>query len=79
MKLKHFNTFLQLRLLLCEPRCSYQTKPLVIVLPQDPQLAWDKGDYGGLESIRLPPDFVWVPDIVLYNNADGKYEVRACF
>jgi len=42
---------------------------------QDPQLAWDKGDYGGLESIRLPPDFVWVPDIVLYNNADGKYEV----
>merc|ERR1712136_139853 len=41
----------------------------------DGQLAWDKGDYGGIEAIRLPPDFVWVPDIVLYNNADGKYEV----
>ena len=42
---------------------------------QDPQLAWEKGEYGGVESIRLPPDLVWVPDIVLYNNADGKYEV----
>ena len=25
---------------------------------------------------RLPPDKVWKPDIVLFNNADGNYEVR---
>ena len=26
--------------------------------------------------LRLPPDKVWKPDIVLFNNADGNYEVR---
>ncbi|KAL8602746.1 hypothetical protein ACOMHN_053147 [Nucella lapillus] len=31
--------------------------------------------YGDIESIRIKPDSVWVPDIVLFNNADGNYEV----
>ena len=42
---------------------------------QDYQLGWDPGEYGGLSSIRVPSDMVWVPDLVLYNNADGKFEV----
>uniref|UniRef100_A0A915EV32 Neurotransmitter-gated ion-channel ligand-binding domain-containing protein n=1 Tax=Ditylenchus dipsaci TaxID=166011 RepID=A0A915EV32_9BILA len=36
---------------------------------------WNPADYGGLESMRVPQERVWVPDIVLYNNADGNYEV----
>ena len=48
------------------------------MLWKDPQLAWNKADYGGITSIRLPPELVWTPDIVLYNNADGKYEVSYC-
>ncbi|KAE9418013.1 hypothetical protein Angca_007400, partial [Angiostrongylus cantonensis] len=28
-----------------------------------------------LETIRVPPDKVWLPDIVLFNNADGNYLV----
>ncbi|KAH9376505.1 hypothetical protein HPB48_006590 [Haemaphysalis longicornis] len=42
----------------------------------DYQLKWDEADYGGIAVLRLPPDKVWKPDIVLFNNADGNYEVR---
>ncbi|XP_035226033.1 acetylcholine receptor subunit beta-like 1 [Stegodyphus dumicola] len=42
----------------------------------DYQLVWDPADYGGINVLRLPPDKVWKPDIVLFNNADGNYEVR---
>jgi len=36
----------------------------------DYQLQWDEADYGGIGVLRLPPDKVWKPDIVLFN----KYE-----
>ncbi|KAJ8680424.1 hypothetical protein QAD02_016211 [Eretmocerus hayati] len=42
----------------------------------DYQLQWDEADYGGIAVLRLPPDKVWKPDVVLFNNADGNYEVR---
>ncbi|GFR29877.1 acetylcholine receptor subunit beta-like 1 [Trichonephila clavata] len=34
----------------------------------DYQLVWDPADYGGINVLRLPPDKVWKPDIVLFNN-----------
>ena len=34
---------------------------------QDYQLKWDVADYGGINVLRLPPDRVWKPDIVLFN------------
>ena len=42
----------------------------------DYQLKWEPAHYGGIDVIRLPPDKVWRPDIVLFNNADGNYEAR---
>lgn len=33
----------------------------------DYQLQWDEADYGGIAVLRLPPDKVWKPDIVLFN------------
>ncbi|KAH9424827.1 Neurotransmitter-gated ion-channel transmembrane region [Dermatophagoides pteronyssinus] len=42
----------------------------------DYQLTWDPADYGGITVLQLPPDKIWKPDIVLFNNADGNYEVR---
>ncbi|CAL4073180.1 unnamed protein product, partial [Meganyctiphanes norvegica] len=36
----------------------------------DELLKWDPADYNGLETIRLPCDRLWLPDVVLYNNAD---------
>ncbi|GFS24689.1 non-alpha nicotinic acetylcholine receptor subunit [Elysia marginata] len=41
----------------------------------DYQLSWDPFQYGNIGSFRIKPDKVWVPDFVLFNNADGNYEV----
>lgn len=36
----------------------------------DALLRWNPKDFGGVEMIRIPCDKIWLPDIVLYNNAD---------
>ncbi|CAG5135078.1 unnamed protein product, partial [Candidula unifasciata] len=41
----------------------------------DYQLQWNSSDYGGIEQIKVDHASVWVPDIVLFNNADGNFEV----
>ncbi|XP_055981588.1 neuronal acetylcholine receptor subunit alpha-9 [Sorex fumeus] len=38
----------------------------------DAYLTWDREQYDGLDSIRIPSDLVWRPDIVLYNKADDE-------
>lgn len=47
----------------------------------DEYLVWDPADYGNLTKLRIPCDKIWLPDIVLYNNADdytrGYYQSRA--
>ncbi|XP_007890205.1 neuronal acetylcholine receptor subunit beta-3a isoform X2 [Callorhinchus milii] len=40
----------------------------------DYKLAWDPDDYGGINAIRVPSESIWLPDIVLYENADGRFE-----
>uniref|UniRef100_A0A4W5QGV5 Cholinergic receptor, nicotinic, beta 5b n=1 Tax=Hucho hucho TaxID=62062 RepID=A0A4W5QGV5_9TELE len=41
----------------------------------DYRLVWDPEEYEGIKKVRLPSQHIWLPDIVLYNNADGNYEV----
>ncbi|XP_042594179.1 neuronal acetylcholine receptor subunit beta-2-like isoform X3 [Cyprinus carpio] len=41
----------------------------------DYRLMWDPEEYEGIRKVRLPTQHIWLPDIVLYNNADGTYEV----
>ncbi|KAI1722508.1 neurotransmitter-gated ion-channel ligand binding domain-containing protein [Ditylenchus destructor] len=41
----------------------------------DFQMRWDPTEYANIRTIRVPPGKVWLPDIVLFNNADGNYEV----
>ncbi|XP_037029709.1 acetylcholine receptor subunit alpha-like isoform X3 [Bradysia coprophila] len=41
----------------------------------DYKLRWDPKEYGGVQMLHVPSDHIWRPDIVLYNNADGNYEV----
>ncbi|KAJ7335304.1 hypothetical protein JRQ81_013245 [Phrynocephalus forsythii] len=31
-------------------------------------------DYGGITAIRVPSESLWLPDIVLFENADGRFE-----
>ena len=33
----------------------------------DAHLTWNKSHFGGVDTIRLPYDTVWKPDIILYN------------
>ncbi|KAJ3594090.1 hypothetical protein NHX12_006422 [Muraenolepis orangiensis] len=40
----------------------------------DIKLRWNPHDYLGITTIRVPSDMVWNPDIVLYDNADGRFE-----
>uniref|UniRef100_A0A8C3AP59 Cholinergic receptor nicotinic beta 4 subunit n=1 Tax=Cyclopterus lumpus TaxID=8103 RepID=A0A8C3AP59_CYCLU len=41
----------------------------------DYRLSWDPAKYEGIDKLRIPSRHIWLPDIVLYNNADGTYEV----
>ncbi|XP_015126569.1 acetylcholine receptor subunit beta-like 2 [Diachasma alloeum] len=41
----------------------------------DYKLQWNPDEYGGVKMLYVPSENIWLPDIVLYNNADGNYEV----
>nr|XP_028568901.1 neuronal acetylcholine receptor subunit beta-3 [Podarcis muralis] len=40
----------------------------------DQKLCWNPEDYGGITAIRVPSESLWLPDIVLFENADGRFE-----
>ena len=44
-------------------------KRLSIVLKDwnNPLMSWNPKDYGGIKEVNIPPDMLWVPDIILYN------------
>nr|XP_008505327.1 PREDICTED: neuronal acetylcholine receptor subunit alpha-6 isoform X2 [Equus przewalskii] len=42
----------------------------------DYKLRWDPMEYDGIETLRIPADKIWKPDIVLYNNAVGDFQVE---
>uniref|UniRef100_A0A7E4VZW9 Acetylcholine receptor subunit alpha-type unc-38 n=1 Tax=Panagrellus redivivus TaxID=6233 RepID=A0A7E4VZW9_PANRE len=41
----------------------------------DRKLAWDPKHYGGVNVLYVPYEMIWVPDLVLYNNADLSYNI----
>ncbi|KAM9312167.1 acetylcholine receptor subunit epsilon-like [Gastrophryne carolinensis] len=41
----------------------------------DYRMMWNTSEYGGIKILRISPDKVWLPDIVLENNVDGQFEV----
>ncbi|CAB3400261.1 unnamed protein product [Caenorhabditis bovis] len=52
-----------------------QTNVWLTMKWNDFQLSWNPEDYGNISNLHVPSDRVWLPDIVLFNNADGNYEV----
>ncbi|XP_058532452.1 acetylcholine receptor subunit epsilon [Ochotona princeps] len=42
---------------------------------QDYRLNYSKDSFGGLETLRVPSQLVWLPEIVLENNIDGQFGV----
>ncbi|KAK0428454.1 hypothetical protein QR680_010817 [Steinernema hermaphroditum] len=51
--------------------CSVWLKQVWI----DKKLSWDPVNYGGVNVLYVPYEMIWVPDIVLYNNADSNYNI----
>ncbi|XP_012667680.1 neuronal acetylcholine receptor subunit alpha-6 isoform X2 [Otolemur garnettii] len=49
---------------------------LADVIWNDYKLRWDLAAYDGIETLRVPADKIWKPDIVLYNNAVGDFQVE---
>nr|QYL30862.1 ACR-16-like protein [Trichuris muris] len=41
---------------------------------QDYNLKWSPEEYGGLTDIRIPPEKIWKPDVILYNNVDADFQ-----
>ena len=33
----------------------------------NPYMTWKPNDYGGAKEIMIPPEMIWVPDVILYN------------
>ena len=34
---------------------------------KDYSLTWNTSEYGGVDSVRIPPTLLWKPDILMYN------------
>ncbi|CAL1536350.1 unnamed protein product [Lymnaea stagnalis] len=41
----------------------------------DFRLKWEPSEYGGVNVLNIPSDQLWKPDLVLYNNADGDFQI----
>lgn len=39
----------------------------------DANLLWNQSEYGNISSIKVPPNKIWIPDILMYNNADDGF------
>ncbi|CAG2114130.1 unnamed protein product, partial [Medioppia subpectinata] len=37
----------------------------------DTNLRWNTSDYGGIQDLRITPEKIWKPDILMYNSYDG--------
>ncbi|CAF1428484.1 unnamed protein product [Adineta ricciae] len=40
----------------------------------DYNLRWKPQDYGNVETIRIPSTLIWIPDVLLYNSVDEKFD-----
>lgn len=40
----------------------------------DVNLRWNPKDYGGVQDLRIPPNKIWKPDVLMYNSADEKFD-----
>ncbi|KAG9462173.1 hypothetical protein GDO78_014780, partial [Eleutherodactylus coqui] len=41
----------------------------------DPRLTWNQTEFYGIDILRVSPDLVWLPKLILENNNNGDFEV----
>ncbi|XP_042887403.1 neuronal acetylcholine receptor subunit alpha-7-like isoform X6 [Penaeus japonicus] len=39
----------------------------------DHNLIWNESEYGGVADLRIPPKYLWTPDVLMYNSADEAF------
>ncbi|CAF1188970.1 unnamed protein product [Rotaria sordida] len=49
------------------------TNAWMTLIWQDYSMTWKPQDFGGIATIVLPSTTIWIPDIVLYNSVDEKF------
>ena len=51
------------------PELGGDTGVLLLLLQEwnDYKLKWNPNDYGGVKTLYVPSERIWLPDIVLYN------------
>lgn len=53
---------------LCRPQLiSHFSLYFVLQEWNDYKLKWNPDDYGGVDTLHVPSEHIWLPDIVLYN------------
>ncbi|PIK46198.1 putative neuronal acetylcholine receptor subunit alpha-3 [Apostichopus japonicus] len=52
------------------------TKVWIMLVWYDYKLKWDPDEYGNITQIKTPSSYLWLPDILMYNNANGSYDVN---
>ncbi|CAF1001285.1 unnamed protein product [Didymodactylos carnosus] len=55
---------------------TLQTNTWKTYMWNDINLVWNETEYGGLQTVRIPADLIWTPDVVLYNYADERLKER---
>uniref|UniRef100_A0A1I8I6M2 Neur_chan_LBD domain-containing protein n=1 Tax=Macrostomum lignano TaxID=282301 RepID=A0A1I8I6M2_9PLAT len=43
----------------------------------DPNFIWDPASYDNIRVMHIPSEQIWTPDLVLYNNAGGDWDLRS--
>ncbi|CAD6194789.1 unnamed protein product [Caenorhabditis auriculariae] len=51
------------------------TKGWLIHSWYDPRLSWKPQDFGNITLMHFPGEMIWLPDVILYNNAHGSPSV----
>ncbi|KAL3313776.1 hypothetical protein Ciccas_007625, partial [Cichlidogyrus casuarinus] len=44
---------------------------------RDPNFIWDPLQFGNISEINIPSKDIWTPDLVLYNNAGGDWDLSS--
>ncbi|XP_066271923.1 neuronal acetylcholine receptor subunit beta-4-like isoform X1 [Branchiostoma lanceolatum] len=42
----------------------------------DYRLSWNPEDFDNIDMVRVSSENIWRPDVVLFNNADGNYDIQ---
>jgi len=40
----------------------------------DNNLRWNESEYGNVKDLRIPPSYIWAPDILMYNSASESFD-----